>query len=312
MNGVIVVDKPRDFTSFDVVAVMRRLCGEKKIGHTGTLDPMATGVLPLLLGKATRAASLLEDTDKEYAAGFALGYSTDTQDSTGKKQQESGKKGTKQQIEAVLPYFRGNISQLPPMYSAVQINGQRLYDLARQGIEVEREKRPVTVYRLELTEFDENTQSGGLLVRCSKGTYIRTLCADIGEKMGTFGVMTSLRRTSAAGFTLTEAITLDEARALSAQGGLQEKLLPVESLFLRSPAVRVTGAQANRFQNGGGLCLDRTSILPRDRENGATFRVLSPDGAFLGLGNVNTEKAELCVLRLFCDSTDKTNGAKAK
>jgi tRNA pseudouridine55 synthase len=312
VNGVIVLDKPRDFTSFDVVAVMRRLCGEKKIGHTGTLDPMATGVLPLLLGKATRAASLLADTDKEYAAGFALGYSTDTQDSTGKKQQESAKKVTREQIEAVLPYFRGNIFQIPPMYSAVQVNGQRLYNLARQGVEVEREKRPVTVYRLELTDFDENTQSGGLLVRCSKGTYIRTLCADIGEKLGTYGVMTSLRRTSAAGFTLAQAITLDEARALSAQGTLSEKLLPVESLFLHFPAVRVTGAQANRFRNGGGLFLDRTSISPRARENGAVFRVLSPDGVFLGLGNVDTGKAELCVLRLFCDSMDKTDGAKAK
>ena len=309
MNGVIVVDKPRDFTSFDVVAVMRRLCGERKIGHTGTLDPMATGVLPLLLGKATRAASLLEDTDKEYTAGFALGYCTDTQDSTGKKLQESGKKATKEQIEAVLPYFRGNIRQLPPMYSAVQINGQRLYDLARQGIEVEREKRPVTVYRLELTEFDENTQSGALTVRCSKGTYIRTLCADIGERLGTFGVMTSLRRTAAAGFTLSQAISLDEARELSARGALLKKLLPVESLFLHSPAVQVTGAQANRFRNGGGLSLDRTSILFPDRKNGAVFRVLSPEGEFLGLGNVDTEKAELCVLRLFC--TDKTNGAKA-
>lgn len=310
MNGVIVIDKPRDFTSFDVVAVMRRLCAEKKIGHTGTLDPMATGVLPLLLGKATRAASLLEDTDKEYIAGFQLGYSTDTQDSTGKKLQESGKTVTKEHIEAILPYFRGNINQLPPMYSAVQINGQRLYDLARQGIEVEREKRPITVYQLELTEFDENTQSGGLVVRCSKGTYIRTLCADIGEKLGTFGVMTSLRRTAAAGFTLPQAITLDEARELSARGELLEKVLPVESLFLHSPAVRVTEAQATRFQNGGGLSLDRTSIPSRDRENGAIFRVLSPDDEFLGLGNVNTEKAELCVLRLFC--ADKTNGAKAK
>ncbi|MBW7572864.1 tRNA pseudouridine(55) synthase TruB [Caproiciproducens faecalis] len=302
MNGVIVIDKPQDFTSFDVVAVMRRLCGQKKIGHTGTLDPMATGVLPLLLGKATRAAALLDDTDKEYRAGFQLGYCTDTQDTTGKKLQECGEKVPKSQIEAVLPYFRGNIWQIPPMYSAVQKNGQRLYTLARQGIEVERDKRPVTIYELVLNEFDENTQSGVLTVRCSAGTYIRTLCADIGEKLGTFGVMSSLRRTRAAGFSLEDAVSLDEAKLLSEQGTLEQKVRPTESLFYTRPALQVTAAQARRFQNGGALSLERLSALPRDRADGSTLRVLSPDGVFLGLGAVDGEKAELSVLRLFCET----------
>lgn len=302
MNGVIVIDKPQDFTSFDVVAVMRRLCGQKKIGHTGTLDPMATGVLPLLLGKATRAAALLDDTDKEYRAGFQLGYCTDTQDTTGRKLQECGIKTQKAQIEAVLPYFRGNIWQIPPMYSAVQKNGQRLYTLARQGIEVERDKRPITVYELILNEFDENTRSGVLTVRCSAGTYIRTLCADIGEKLGTFGVMSSLRRTRAAGFSLQDAVSLEEAKRLSEQGTLEERVRPTESLFLSRPVLRVTGAQAQRFLNGGGLSLERTSILPQDQKDGAVLRVLSPDGDFLGLGAVDTGKAELSVLRLFCEA----------
>ena len=302
MNGVIVIDKPQDFTSFDVVAVMRRLCGQKKIGHTGTLDPMATGVLPLLLGKATRAAALLDDTDKEYRAGFQLGYCTDTQDTTGRKLQECGIKAQKAQIEAVLPYFRGNIWQIPPMYSAVQKNGQRLYTLARQGIEVERDKRPITVYELILNEFDENTQSGVLTVRCSAGTYIRTLCADIGEKLGTFGVMSSLRRARAAGFSLQDAVSLEEAKRLSGQGTLEERVRPTESLFLSRPVLRVTGAQAQRFLNGGGLSLERTSILPQDQKDGAVLRVHSPDGDFLGLGAVDTEKAELSVLRLFCEA----------
>ncbi len=299
MNGVIVIDKPQDFTSFDVVAVMRRLCGQKKIGHTGTLDPMATGVLPLLLGKATRAASLLDDTDKEYRAGFQLGYRTDTQDITGKKLQECGERVQKAQIEAVLPYFRGNIWQIPPMYSAVQKNGQRLYTLARQGIEVERDRRPVTIYELILNEFDENTQSGVLTVRCSAGTYIRTLCADIGERLGTFGVMSSLRRTRAAGFSLEDAVSLDEAKQLSALGTLEQKVRPTESLFSGRPALRVTGAQARRFCNGGALSLERLSGLPGDETDGAFLRELSPEGSFLGLGAVDREKAELSVLRLF-------------
>ena len=300
MDGVIVIDKPQDFTSFDVVAVMRRLCGQKKIGHTGTLDPMATGILPLLLGKATKAASLLDDTNKEYEAGFQLGYSTDTQDVTGKKLNESKVKVTMQQLEAVLPAFRGNILQLPPMYSAVQINGQRLYTLARQGIEIERDARPITIHQLTLIEFDENTQSGSMKIRCSKGTYIRTICADIGDRLGTFGVMASLRRTAAAGFHLEDAVTLDEARVLSAGGTLAKKVLPVEQLFLSHTALRVSPAQAQRFRNGGGLSLERTTILPPCRKDGTVFRVQSPEGDFLGLGVVCLDKEELSLLQLFC------------
>ena len=300
MNGVIVIDKPQDFTSFDVVAVMRRLCHQKKIGHTGTLDPMATGVLPLLLGKATRAASLLEDTDKEYEAGFRLGYSTDTQDSTGKTLKESDAAVTREQLEAVLPFFRGDILQMPPMYSAVQKNGQRLYTLARQGIEVERDSRPITIYKLELNEYDETTRSGSLTIRCSKGTYIRTICADIGERLGAFGVMSSLRRTVAAGFCLADAVTLEQVKTLSEQGNLAQQVLPTEHLFRSRPVLRVSPAQAQRFCNGGGLSLERTTIAPEDKKDGMEIRVLSPDGNFLGLGAVKLEKAELGVLRLFC------------
>ncbi len=300
MDGVIILDKPQDFTSFDAVAVMRRLCRQKKIGHTGTLDPMATGVLPLLLGKATRAASLLEDTDKEYEAGFRLGYCTDTQDSTGKTLEESAVRVSREQLETVLPAFRGDILQLPPMYSAVQINGQRLYTLARQGIEVQREVRPITVHQLELTEFDEASQSGRLLIRCSKGTYIRTICADIGEKLGTYGVMESLRRTVAAGFRLTDGVTLDEAKQLSAEGLLEKRVQPVESLFLSRPVLTVSSAQAQRFRNGGALGLERVSLPLSGRQEVAICRVRSPQQEFLGLGKVNAEKGELAILRLFC------------
>ena len=237
MNGVLVLDKPAGFTSFDAVAVMRGLAHEKKIGHTGTLDPMATGVLPLLLGNATRAAALLPDTDKEYEAGFCLGHATDTQDTTGKTVAESARRAAQADVEAALGGFRGEILQIPPMVSAVSVGGKRLYDLARKGIEVERKPRPVTVYRLELLEFDEEARSGVLRVSCSKGTYIRTICADLGEALGTYGAMSALRRTRACGFSLADCVTLGEARELAAAGRLAERLLPVESLFSAKPVV---------------------------------------------------------------------------
>lgn len=298
MTGVLILDKPAEFTSFDAVAVCRRLCHERKIGHTGTLDPMATGVLPLLLGKATRAASLLEDTDKEYEAGFRLGVSTDTEDSTGKVLATSDTPVSKEALEALLPRFRGEIMQVPPMYSAVSKDGKRLYELARKGIEVEREARPVTIYRLELTGYDEKTREGTLRVSCSKGTYIRTLIADLAKAAGSLGVMTALRRTHACGFTLADAITLDEARALSEAGTLEEKLRPVESLFVHLPEVAVSAAQAVRFQNGGQLDLSRIARFRREKpKEGQAFRVKGEDGAFLGLGKI--EKQQMAILKLF-------------
>lgn len=299
MNGVLILDKPAGFTSFDAVAVMRGLCRERKIGHTGTLDPMATGVLPLLLGHATRAAALLEDTDKEYEAGFRFGIATDTQDSTGKTVAESEARATGAQVEEALSRFRGEIRQIPPMVSAVSVGGQRLYALARQGIVVERESRPVTIYKLELTGFDEASQTGSLTVACSKGTYIRTLCADLGEALGTLGVMTALRRTRAAGFSLSDAVTVEGAKGLAAAGKLEERLLPVESLFSGDPAVRVTSAQAVRFANGGALSLERTPLAQERPADGAVYRVHSPEGEFLGLGKVAAERGELGILRLF-------------
>lgn len=295
MNGVLVIDKPEGFTSFDAVACLRR-AGGKKIGHTGTLDPMATGVLPLLFGSATRAASLLEDQDKEYEASFALGWETDTQDRTGKTTQAGGRRVSRAALEAALEPFRGDIWQTPPMYSAVRVNGRRLYDLARSGVTVPREKRPVTVYRLELTAFDEQEQAGALRVRCSKGTYIRTLCADLARAAGTLGTMTALRRICACGFTLADAVPLEEARAWSPEE-LEARLLPVERLFSALPEVSVTGPQAVRFGNGGALDVERLRIAPTPA--GTRFRVYAPGGRFLGLGETGGEIRELRVLRLF-------------
>lgn len=300
MTGVLILDKPADFTSFDAVAVCRRLCHERKIGHTGTLDPMATGVLPLLLGKATRAASLLEDTDKEYEAGFQLGVSTDTEDSTGKVLETSDTPVSRELLESLLPRFRGEIMQVPPMYSAVSKDGKRLYELARKGIEVERDARPVTIFKLELIEYHEETREGKLMVSCSKGTYIRTLIADLAKAAGSLGVMTALRRTKACGFTLADAITLDEAKALSEAGTLEEKLRPVESLFAHLPAVTVSGAQATRFGNGGQLDLKRIPAFRKQNPpDGEIVRVRGEKGEFLGLGQVQAEKGWLAILKLF-------------
>lgn len=300
MTGVLILDKPADFTSFDAVAVCRRLCHERKIGHTGTLDPMATGVLPLLLGKATRAASLLEDTDKEYEAGFRLGVSTDTEDNTGKVLETSDTPVSRELLESLLPRFRGEIMQVPPMYSAISKDGKRLYELARKGIEVERDARPVTIFKLELIEYHEETREGKLTVSCSKGTYIRTLIADLAKAAGTLGVMTALRRTKACGFTLADAITLDEAKALSEAGTLEEKLRPVESLFAHLPAVTVSGAQATRFGNGGQLDLKRIPAFRKQNPpDGEIVRVRGEKGEFLGLGQVQAEKGWLAILKLF-------------
>ena len=304
MNGVLVIDKPEDFTSFDVIAVVRGVCGTKKAGHTGTLDPMATGVLPVLLGNATKAQSLMPDSDKAYEAEFMLGVRTDTLDITGSVTARKEARLRYEDIERVLPQFRGEIMQLPPMYSAVSVDGRRLYDLARQGIEVEREKRAVTIERLELLGFDEKTQTGRLSVSCSKGTYIRTLIDDIGEKLGTYAVMTKLRRTLACGYGIDEAIPLDELRALKESQGIkavQKLIKPTETVFAPYRAVYVSAAQAKRFKNGGGLDAGRTALAKMNKQNGEIFRVYERDGGFLGLGKVNLEKAELGFLKLFCN-----------
>ena len=298
MDGILVIDKPEGYTSFDVVAVVRGLCRQKKAGHTGTLDPMATGVLPILLGKATRCAPFLENTDKEYHASFRLGVETDTQDSTGTVRRTSEQAVSRAELEDVLARFRGEIRQVPPMYSAIQKDGCRLYTLARQGIEVERESRPVTIFRCDLLDYDPGTREGTLAVSCSKGTYIRTLCADIGQALGSFGIMTSLRRTMACGFSLQEALPLEQARALAGQGeSLLSRLLPIAAVFADKPRVTVSQAQAVRFQNGGALSLERLSLGGSVPE-GAVLRVFAPGEVFLGLGQACGP--ELKILRLFC------------
>ena len=212
MDGFLLVDKPQEWTSMDVCAHLRGVLHERHIGHTGTLDPNATGLLVVLTGKGTKAAKYAENDSKEYIARMRLGTVTDTQDIWGTVLEQNGETRTKEQIEAVLDAFRGPIMQLPPMYSAIKIRGKKLYEIARRGGDVEREPRPITIHRLEVTDQDE-MGDWGLEIECSKGTYIRTLCADIGQALGCGGCMSALRRVRAGKFTIDQAHTLEEIRA---------------------------------------------------------------------------------------------------
>ena len=296
MDGIIVLDKPQDFTSFDAVAVVRGAAHERHVGHTGTLDPMATGVLPLLLGKATKAASLLPDTDKTYEAAFRFGEMRDTGDVTGEIVKTDDTPVTEAELRSVLPQFTGDIMQVPPMYSAVSVNGQRLYKLARQGIEVEREARPIHIETLELLEYDALNRCGRMKVTCSKGTYIRTLIEDIAAAVNTCGVMTALRRTAACGFTLEDAVSLDELRAHKETGDAEVFLRPVEKLFSTLPAVRVTEAQAQRYLNGGALDPMRCRMPRIAVREGDRLTVYCGE-RFLGL--VTLKNSELRYLKSF-------------
>jgi len=289
MNGVLVINKPKEFTSFDVVAVVRKHSGQRKIGHTGTLDPNATGVLPLLLGSATKAQDIVPNHDKEYVADFRLGVTTDTLDIWGNVTAEKESDISKADFEKALENFRGDIMQTPPMYSAIQINGQRLYDLARKGVEVERKSRPVTIYKLELLEFNQKNQTGKIVVACSKGTYIRTLIDDIGRELGVGAVMTELNRTMACGYGIEDAITLEQMKDLAEKGELESKIADVETLFLNYGYVAVSDAQATRFHNGGALDVNRTYLEKLKPEQDTIFRVKDKNHNFLGLGIVKED-----------------------
>ena len=299
MNGVILIDKPQGFTSFDVIAVVRRLTGQRKTGHTGTLDPNATGVLPVLLGSATKAQDLISNHDKSYTADFRLGLRTDTLDIWGSVTETREAAVTKEAVQQALEAFRGEISQVPPMYSALKKDGKRLYDLARQGIEIEREPRKITVYSLTLDAFDEEKQEGTLTVSCSKGTYIRTLIDDLGSALGTGAVMTALRRTEACGYTIGECVTLDRLRELSEEGKLDSVIRSVESLFCDEEELAVSDAQAKRFQNGGALTLDRTALRGKTDCDGKRFRVKTRDGIFIGLGKADSQQNLLKIVKAF-------------
>ena len=282
MTGIICINKQKDITSFGVVAKVRGITKEKKAGHTGTLDPMATGVLPVMLWGATRFLNYIADSDKGYRATFSLGITTDTLDITGNILSQSSVDASPQDVENVLEKFRGNIMQTPPMFSAKSVDGVRLYDLARQGVEVERKPCPVEIKRLELIEASADDNRYVIDVLCSKGTYIRSLIDDIGKALGCGAVMTALERTMAMGFTLGDCVTIEQLQARKDDGvGFDDIVIDAEEILSNYQAIAVSQAQSTRFSNGGALDINRIKAkICKD----TLYRVYSHDGVFLGLG----------------------------
>ena len=272
MNGIVIVNKPQGWTSQDVTARLRRVFGTRRIGHGGTLDPMATGVLPVFVGRATRGVEFFEHAEKTYEATLRLGIHTDTEDITGTVLEERPVEVTREQLEKTLENFRGDILQVPPMYSALKVNGQKLCDLARKGKEVERQPRPITIYELECLDFDGVRAK--LLVHCSKGTYIRTLCKDIGESLGCGGCMESLCRVTAGEYTLEESVALE---TLLETENPAQYLRQVDSMFTNFEAVTLTEKQELRCRNGNSFTVQL--------EDG-TYRAYGKDGEFLMLAQV--------------------------
>ena len=285
MNGIVIIDKPAGWTSQDVTARLRRVFGTRRIGHGGTLDPMATGVLPVFVGRATRGVEFFEHAEKTYETELLLGVATDTEDTTGTVLFRREVSVTPGQLTAVLERFRGEIMQIPPMYSALKVNGQKLCDLARKGRQVERQPRPVTIHELALLSREGDTLR--LRVRCSKGTYIRTLCADIGEALGCGGCMQALRRTQAGEYTIAEAVPLQQ---LLESPEPETYLRDVDTMFRGYPGVKLTANQEKRCRNGNAFSVS----IP-----GGTYRAYSQTGEFLMLAKV--EDSVMSTIKSFFD-----------
>ena len=279
MNGILLIDKQPDWTSNDVVAKLKGILHQRRIGHSGTLDPMATGLLVVFVGRATRAVAFAEGHDKRYLAGLRLGITTDTQDITGTVLEEKNVSVSMEELNQALALFRGEIQQVPPMYSAIKHQGRRLYDIARKGGEVERKPRTITIHDLRLI----GQQNGDWLldVSCSKGTYVRTLCHDLGQTLGCGGCMSSLRRVQAGQFSVDQAVTLEQVQIMADEGRAEELLLPVDSLFDQYPACVVDAAQEKKIRCGNQV------------ESGLAvgmYRVYNQGGDFLMLGRAEDGK----------------------
>lgn len=273
MDGIVIVDKPRDWTSQDVTARLRRVFQTRRIGHGGTLDPMATGVLPVFVGRGTRGVEFFEHAEKTYEAELRLGMTTDTEDITGTVLTRKEVSFTEEQLQKTLENFRGQIMQIPPMYSALKVNGRKLCDLARQGKTVERQPRPITVSELTLLEQGEDTLR--LRVHCSKGTYIRTLCKDIGEALGCGGCMQALRRVRAGEYTIDEAVPL---QTLLDSENPEMYLRSVDTMFRNFPSVTLTANQEKRCRNGNSFSVSLDA---------GSYRAYSAEGEFLMLARVD-------------------------
>lgn len=293
MNGIVNINKPKGFTSHDVVAKLRGILHTKKIGHTGTLDPDATGVLPICVGRATKVADMLTATNKEYVAEVTLGAETDTQDASGQVINSAEVVVTEEEILEALPKFLGEIYQIPPMYSAIKQNGKKLYELAREGKEVEREPRRIEINEIEVLAFDLANNRFTMRVACSKGTYIRTLCQDIGRELGCFGHMSELLRTKSGRFGIKEAYTLSEVEDMMNKADLSF-LQPIDKVFEEYPAICITDDKADRVCNGVKV---RVSGL----SEGSVYRVYDQKNNFLTISRA--EDGRLTILKTFYQIT---------
>lgn len=298
-HGIINVYKEKGFTSHDVVAKLRGICKQKKIGHTGTLDPDAVGVLPVCLGSATRLCDMLTDKDKEYIAVFRLGITTDTQDISGRVLEEREVTVSEEEAVKAIKSFQGELLQVPPMYSALKVNGKRLYELAREGKEIERAARPVTVYEIEVLE--KNMPEFTIRVKCSKGTYIRTLCHDIGQKLQCGAAMISLVRTKAGCFEIEKSYTLLQLQELSDEGKLNEAIVPVEKMFENLPAVMVKESSYKALVNGNQLKASGLTGMPNEEDvtSYEEMRVYNHEGRFFGIYRYDKNRKLFCPVRLF-------------
>ena len=272
MNGILLIDKPEGWTSHDIAAKLKGMLRERRIGHSGTLDPMATGLLVMFVGRATRAVEFAEAQSKRYIAGLRLGVSTDTQDTTGNILRSCEASVTREALADAIKPFIGDIMQIPPMYSAIKVNGQKLYDIARRGGEVERKPRPVTIHGIEILGGEKADWT--LDVECSKGTYIRTLCNDIGESLNVGGCMSSLRRIRAGEFSVDDAHSIEDVQRAKEAGDVESLLIPVDSLFSRAEEYTVSGGSERKLRCGNDF-----SSAVSDGE----YRVYSQAGEFLAL-----------------------------
>ncbi len=297
ISGVVAVDKPEGMTSHDVVAKLRRLYGTKQVGHTGTLDPLATGVLPVMVGRAVKASEYLSSDNKHYIAGMQLGMTTDTEDTMGTILTKSEVAVTKAQVKEVLCQFRGEIMQIPPMYSALKVGGQKLCDLARKGVEIERQPRPITVHHIEMLAADEEKGQYLLDVKCSKGTYIRTLVSDIGAALGCGAAMSSLRRAEAGVFTLADCVSLEGLENMTMEERVAA-LAPVESLFFDWQDCHLPAFYANLARNGCEIYLSKLGVT---FAVGSRLRLYSEKEGFFAIGEVKqyTDGPAIKALKLF-------------
>ncbi|PXV93595.1 tRNA pseudouridine55 synthase [Lachnotalea glycerini] len=296
-NGILNVYKERGYTSHDVVAKLRGILKQKKIGHTGTLDPDAEGVLPICLGKGTKLCDMLEDHNKIYQAVLLLGQSTDTQDISGKVLQRQNINCSEKEVAEAINSFVGDYNQIPPMYSALKVNGKKLYELAREGITIERNARTVIIYHIEIEEI--HLPRVKFLVSCSKGTYIRTLCHDIGEKLGCFGCMEQLVRTKANGFDISNSLKLDEIEDLRDKNSLEEKIMPIDRVFQAYPVVIIDKKFDKLIYNGNQLkkeCVKNTKVLENDCSK---VRIYDESKSFIGIYEYNSEKEQFNPVKMF-------------